>query len=348
MIDILGAQLNLSAIVDGVLGGWTHHIHCNWCNFSNLTILSFHSNVGTQVINTTTANNSAFLLPVIDGPLAGCRKQVHFVQVQLNLNFSSLVTVGVQGITVLQVEYYIKLQLDLCDMQNGNGGAYRLTTFFPNNLRTITAADFAPDILTTTLQDGPINLLRPDLNLTSAKTDSTAIKAKINSRIIVLRHHLSSTIYSTSYALGTPRGLMPPLTTSGRHRRTQIATPSSHLCATNTQILAASHPFMDQEILLVSVCQAFLDGLDTPLTAGFHTHFPHYSKLQNCTITHQCKVLQEMLQSALRPEMEYNNIRAIASKVNGFGGQAFPAQAHASQAEKTITSYSGGSKMAFM
>jgi hypothetical protein len=43
-----------------------------------------------------------------------------------------------------------------------------------------------------------------------------------------------------------------------------------------------------------------------------------------------------MHQATLRAESEYNNIRAIASKVNGFGGQAFSAQANASQAEKTI------------
>jgi hypothetical protein len=40
MLDTLGAQLNLSTIVDGILGNWNHHFCCNWCNFANLTILS--------------------------------------------------------------------------------------------------------------------------------------------------------------------------------------------------------------------------------------------------------------------------------------------------------------------
>jgi hypothetical protein len=92
-----------------VLGNWTHHFHCNWCNFANLSILAFHDNAGNKVNDTTTANNSAVLLPVINGPLVGCRKQVHFVRVQLNLNFSSLVSQGVQGVTILHVEYYIEL-----------------------------------------------------------------------------------------------------------------------------------------------------------------------------------------------------------------------------------------------
>ncbi len=79
MLDTLDAQLNLSAIVDGVLGDWNHHFCCNWCNFQHLMILSFHSSIGTQVNNTTNANDSAILLPVINGPLVDCHKQVCFV-----------------------------------------------------------------------------------------------------------------------------------------------------------------------------------------------------------------------------------------------------------------------------
>ncbi len=49
-----------------------------------------------------------------------------------------------------------------------------------------------------------------------------------------------------------------------------------------------------------------------------------------------------MHQAALRAESEYNIIRAIASEVNGFGGQAFSTQANASQTKKTINRYSRG------
>jgi hypothetical protein len=79
MLDTLGAQLNQSAIIDGVLGNRNRHFRRNWCNFAHLTILSFHSNAGTPVNNTTVANDSAILLPVVDGPYADCRKQVCFV-----------------------------------------------------------------------------------------------------------------------------------------------------------------------------------------------------------------------------------------------------------------------------
>ena len=49
MLNTLGAQLNLSAIVDGVLGDWTRHFQWAWCNFANLTILSFHNDADGAV-----------------------------------------------------------------------------------------------------------------------------------------------------------------------------------------------------------------------------------------------------------------------------------------------------------
>ncbi len=147
----------------------------------------FHSNAGTQVNKTTTTDNLAVLLPVVDGELATCRKQVHFVCVQLNLDFSSLVCAGLQDATVLRVKYCIKLPQGFCDMQNGNRGAYCLTTVLgPDDLRAIPTADVAPDILFTTLQDGPLNLLCPKFNLSSANADSTATEAEISSKIIRL------------------------------------------------------------------------------------------------------------------------------------------------------------------
>ncbi len=128
MLDTLGVQLNLSAIVDGILGDWNRHFRCNWCNFQHLTILSFHSSAGTQVNDTTGMSNSAILLPVVNGLLADCRKQVRFVQVQLNLNFASLVPPGVQGLTILRLEFFIELPQSTRDMTNERSQPYRLTS----------------------------------------------------------------------------------------------------------------------------------------------------------------------------------------------------------------------------
>ena len=70
-------------------------------------------------------------------------------------------------------------------MMNGNNQLYCLTTWHGNaDLHVIAASDFACDVLAHTLQDGPIDLLCPDFNLTSAKTDSSNIRAEISSKII--------------------------------------------------------------------------------------------------------------------------------------------------------------------
>ncbi len=322
MLDTLGAQLNFSAIVDGVLGDWNRHFHCNWCSFPNFTILLFHSNTGTQVNKTTTADDMVVFLPVVDVALATCRKQVRFVCVQVYLDFSSLVTAGLQSVTVLRVEYYIKLPQGLGNMQNDNGGAYHLTILLsPGNLRTIPAADFSHDILATTLQDAPFNLLHPEFSLSSAKTDSTAIEAGISSKIIQLA---TLSILDHLFNQLCPGYSKEPHTALDHVWQTYEEASSNTIFSSvydyYTQILATSRASMDQEILPASVFQANMDGLDTRLTAGFCTHFPNYSKLQERTTTHQHKLLQEMLHSALPAKTKYSKIRFIASEVNGFGG----------------------------
>ncbi len=88
---------------------------------------------------------------------------------------------------ILQAGFYIELPQSLCSMMNGNNQPYPLTIWLGNaDFCAIAAANFACDVLAHTLQDGPINLLCPDFNLTSAKTDSSNIEAEISSRIIRL------------------------------------------------------------------------------------------------------------------------------------------------------------------
>jgi hypothetical protein len=157
-------------------------------------------------------------------------------------------------------------------MQNGNGRAYCLTTFLgTDNVCTIADADFSHDILTTTLQDGLINLLCPDLNLTSTKTDSTAIQAEINSKITRLATPSILNHLFNQLCLGYSK---EPYAALDHIRQTyeDANGNTTYLSLYNyiTQILAASQPFMDQEILLVSICQAFMDGLTLP-----HARLPH-------------------------------------------------------------------------
>jgi hypothetical protein len=239
MLDTLGAQLNLSAIVDGILGNLTRHFHRAWCNFANLTILSFHNNSGAQ--------------------------NIRFVQVQLNLDFASLVTLDPPGVTVLRVKFYIELPQSSRDMLNGVRGPYRLTTFLgPNDICQMPTAEFSRDILGVTLQDGPLDLLCPNFNLTSAKTDSTTIAVEISSKIIRLA---TRSILDHLFNQLCPGYSKEPHAALDHIRQTYDDSTGNMIFSLvfnyYTQILAASCLFSDQEVLLVSICQAFMDGLDS-------------------------------------------------------------------------------------
>ena len=64
MLDALGAQLNLSASVEGMIEEWLRLFQDSWFDFSLLQILSFHNDAGGQVNDTTTAADPAILLPL--------------------------------------------------------------------------------------------------------------------------------------------------------------------------------------------------------------------------------------------------------------------------------------------
>ena len=88
-LDALGTQLNLIATVDGTINDWIRLFYDSWFDFSRLTILSFHNAKGDIMTTTTDATDPSVLLPVVDGPLAQCRKKdVKFVRVQLTIDFA--------------------------------------------------------------------------------------------------------------------------------------------------------------------------------------------------------------------------------------------------------------------
>jgi hypothetical protein len=189
-LDALGQQLNLAATVDGVRDDWLRFFHDSWCDFSRLAVLSFHNDAGDQIIDTTTAANTAILLPVVDGVIVNCRRlNIKFVRVQINFDFRSLVSIDPPGLTTLRVEYYVEIPQTSCTMTNGNGGAYNLVTYHgPGNLRTRTMQQVHNDILAQTLQDGPYDLQPASFNLTTARTDGTALRSKIEGKILRLAY----------------------------------------------------------------------------------------------------------------------------------------------------------------
>jgi hypothetical protein len=115
---------------------------------------------------------------------------------------------------------------------------------------------FLRDILGVTLQDGPIHLLCPKFNLTAAKTYSTIIEAKINMKVICLAtpsviDHLFNQLcpgYSKE-----PHAALDHI--RQMYNDSYGNTVFSSVFEFYTQILAASCPFINQEVLPISICQ---------------------------------------------------------------------------------------------
>ena len=108
-LDALGHQLSLSATVEGVINDWLRYFYDCWCDFQTLQILSFHNTKGDEVNELTNTANSSILLPVVNGGLNTCRKNVKFVCIQLFVNFVDLVTAVNPGPTTLRIKYFIEL-----------------------------------------------------------------------------------------------------------------------------------------------------------------------------------------------------------------------------------------------
>ena len=175
-LDALGHQLNLSATVEGVVNDWLRYFYDRWCDFQAVQILSFHNLKGDEVTDSTDAADPTKLLPVVDGALPTCRKNVKFVRVQLSVNFVDLVTAVNPGPTTLRIEYFIELPQTTRQMTNGVGNAYNLTTFHgTSDLITLDAQGVQREITNFTLQDGPVELQAASFGATSARTDSSAI-----------------------------------------------------------------------------------------------------------------------------------------------------------------------------
>ena len=108
---------------------------------------------------------------------------------QITLDFHPLVSVDPPGLTTLRVGYYVKLPQTSCAMLNGVGGGYNLVTYHgPDDLCTLTMQQVQADILAQTLQDGPYDLQPASFNLTTARTDGTALRSEIKGKILQLAY----------------------------------------------------------------------------------------------------------------------------------------------------------------
>jgi hypothetical protein len=116
-----------------------------------------------------------------------CSEGLKYVQVQLALDFADLNTVRPAPSTILRGEYYIQLPQGAVPLTSGNGIAYNLTTFNgAADIQTLSASDVQCDILDETHQNGPFDLLKPALNLSLCKMDSSVVYSYLKTLVVRL------------------------------------------------------------------------------------------------------------------------------------------------------------------
>ena len=233
VIDAFGAQLNASLTVEGILSKWRHFFQEHWMNFGHLSILSFHNSQGARMDNTTTAANAQVLLPIQNGPLAGCCKQdVRFVQVQCTLDFAPLIMVDPYPVSsTLRVLYYIKLPQSSQGMMNGSGVAYNLNSYLGlADLQTL-----MPEVVRTTILNQCSRMAqscwkRPTL---TSRTQIPTLQEsgwRLTGRSSSLCGTNCVPQFSSSCALVTPTNLKQCSSTSSSPTSMQMATMSVSLC----------------------------------------------------------------------------------------------------------------------
>jgi hypothetical protein len=188
ILNVIGTQLNCSAIVDGLIYNWCSTFDKAWFNFRNLAIILLHDSASAKIINTTIAGNPAVLLPVQDSAVAlCCRQDVLFVRVMCTINFCALITIANPGPTMLRVGFFIFIELlqTTVAMANAGGITYNLTTWHgAANLALLMRDQVRVTLLEPSLQDGPILLSPADFNLGDANINAITARKNIHTKVL--------------------------------------------------------------------------------------------------------------------------------------------------------------------
>jgi hypothetical protein len=315
-------------------------------DFNILTILSFHKSSGNCIDNTTVACSPEVLLFIINGATNTCRQQdLKFVHVQCSMDFALLVTGDPYPVSmVMRSMYFIKLPQGACGLINGNSIPYNLVSFLGvNNLCTLTCAQVQTDILAHVQQEDPVLLKASDLNLRTANTDLIDINFKINWRILKLaRHQICSSVFveiCTGYS-NQPQAALDHI----KHYYTngdgnQVCIP----VFTNYQrMMNSMRPFVDNEMIPKSVCNALINGMTICLMRIFCKYYPDHSMIHNMNAIFQRSRFPQILTAMQMVEDKVASISAIVR--DSIGAQAFTANAptFASQAKYTFDRYAKG------
>ncbi len=343
ILDAIGTQLYCSTIVDGLMFDWQSLFDSAWYNFCNLSIVTFHDSSSAEIKNTTTASNAAILLPVQDRAKAlCCQKDVCFVCIMCNVDFSELITVPSYKPTVLHAGFYLEFQQSTVAMLDGHNFTYNLTTWHGvADLTTLTSDEVCMLILEPCLQDGPIALCPADFNLGDANIDAVTICEKIHAKTLCLGF---KQICVLIFAQLCPQYSDQPHAILEHICQMSTGSDGQQVTATIIQcyqrMLNAAPPFATQACYAISVCDCFIKGLDKTLLTSFQKMYPHHSTVHNLLGSYQCHMLPGILAAAQAAEDECKQFQDIAhgmlASQGFFASMPSGASVHASQAEQTL------------
>jgi uncharacterized Zn finger protein (UPF0148 family) len=229
-------------------------------------------------------------------------------------------------------------------MTNGAGNAYTLVSFLGvDDIRTLTPDLLKRDILEAVHQDGPMMLAASDFNLTHANTDSHAIAADIDGKILKMAwHQLCASIFTEI----CPGYSNQPQAVLEHIKQSFIDSEGNLICtpvfAYYQRMMNAMRPFAGEAVFPKSVCNALIDGMDKRLLPIFRRNYPDHAAIHNQGASFQRGRFPMILQAMQMAEDEVQSISAIAR--SSVAGQAFHADvlAFPSQAERTLERYSSG------
>ena len=347
-LDVLGRQLNSSTTVEGTMQDFRSRFDDSWCTLAELSILSFHNSAGNVINDTTDAANPSILLPIQDGPLNQCRSaDVRFVRVTNTLDMNQLITLDPPGTNTLRVSYYIELPQGTRAMTNAAGNAYNLTTYLgPDDLTTLDRDTITADILSHTLQTGPMNLVPGAFNLADCGTDTIEIAQEIEKRLFAIAW---DQILRNVFVELCPGYTDQPHAAVENIKQEFIDTDGnlvvSPVVVYYQRMMVAARPFGTMHTWPVDLCNKYINGLSEHLLPAFRRHYHRHDEQHDRTATHQRQQLSAILRAAQMAEDEVKSIQKIAAS-SIHGSQAFltnPASPNAvsfpSQAETTLRGY---------
>jgi hypothetical protein len=187
----------------------------------------------------------------------------------------------------------------------------------------MSTTDVQWEILDITHQDGPFDLLAPSFNLSSCRTNSTAVYGELKSLVVRLA---SDTIHEAMFMVLIPGYSIEPHNVLD-HIWQCYFDASRMMVWLSAQVyystfLNAIRLFYNLEEYPIDLVGIFQDHIDPSLQKGFRSHYPLYGQTRTKAAFTQRSILIDMLNALIKAENNLTNIRDIIW-VEQHGGEQF-------------------------